>query len=324
MKLHAGNRARIILDTDLGSDCDDAGAIAVLHALAGMGEAEILACIYSSEKNRFGAGCLSAINHYYRRDDIPIGASAEHEVGDPRNDFLEAIARDQERFGHPVVSREDVSDLVSVYRRALAHSPDQSVRIVSIGHTKGPFSLLKSGECSASPLNGRQLVEQKVKEWIAMGGEFPVEKNPGWNFGRNGSARYSKQVVEEWPTPIVFCGYEVGKTILTGRSLQSTPDDNPVREAYKRWENALHDQRPSWDQAAVLFAVRGLASYWKLARGKCRIDGDGRTSWEDQHDGPHAYLVRRVPSEHLSEVIGELMALPPKRGGGLKRRQGDP
>jgi hypothetical protein len=39
---------RIIFDTDIGSDCDDAGALAVLHKLADKGEAKILGVIYVS------------------------------------------------------------------------------------------------------------------------------------------------------------------------------------------------------------------------------------------------------------------------------------
>ena len=38
----AAEPVRVILDTDLSSDVDDVGAVAVLHALADAGEAEIL------------------------------------------------------------------------------------------------------------------------------------------------------------------------------------------------------------------------------------------------------------------------------------------
>ena len=34
---------RIIYDTDLGGDCDDAGTLAMLHRLCDLGEAELLA-----------------------------------------------------------------------------------------------------------------------------------------------------------------------------------------------------------------------------------------------------------------------------------------
>ena len=36
---------KIIFDTDMAGDCDDAGALAVLNALADRGEAEILALV---------------------------------------------------------------------------------------------------------------------------------------------------------------------------------------------------------------------------------------------------------------------------------------
>ncbi len=43
--LPASEPVRVILDTDMASDCDDAGALAVLNALADCGEAEIVAVV---------------------------------------------------------------------------------------------------------------------------------------------------------------------------------------------------------------------------------------------------------------------------------------
>jgi hypothetical protein len=287
--------------------------LAVLHALADLGEAEILACIYSSERNTYGAGCMSAINHYYGRPGIPIGVSRDGEVGDPRNDFLEAIACDTSTYRHDVITNEDASDLVTVYREALASSPDGSVTIISIGHTKGLYSLLQSGADRSSLLQGWELVRRKVLRWVAMAGQFPAEVRPSWNFGANGAARYSQALVTMWPTPIVFSGYEVGKEIVTGRSLRHTPLANPVREAYRLWENALETGRASWDQTAVLYAVRGLADCWSLRHGACQVDDLGTTSWTSDTNGPHAYLVAERPAEDLALLIDGLMASAPKR-----------
>lgn len=313
MSLPTDSPVRVILDTDMGSDCDDAGAMAVLHALADRGEAEILACIYSSEKNPFGPGCIAAINQYYGRGEIPIGAARGDEVGDPRNDFLEAIACDTTRYLHRIRTRDDVPDQVAVYRRALASSPDRSVTIVSIGHTKGLMALLQSGPCECSSANGRELAALKVKEWVVMGGAFPVEERPGWNFGANGAARYSRSLVAEWPGTIVFSGYEVGSDIMTGPCLLGTPDDNPVKTAYRLWDNALENGRASWDQTAVLYAVRGAAEDWELCRGHCAVGDDGCSTWRADERGPHAYLVKRRSAESLARVIGDLMAMPPSR-----------
>ena len=74
---------KVIFDTDMGSDCDDVGALALLHQYANEGKADILACIYSSGKIPYGAGVIDAINHYYHRPGIPIGAAYDSLVGDP-------------------------------------------------------------------------------------------------------------------------------------------------------------------------------------------------------------------------------------------------
>ena len=47
----------VIFDTDMANDCDDAGALAVLNALADKGEARILAVVTNRKcpSNRFGS-----------------------------------------------------------------------------------------------------------------------------------------------------------------------------------------------------------------------------------------------------------------------------
>src|SRR5580698_7640820 len=62
----------VILDTDMGSDVDDVGAVAVLHALANRGEARILA-MGVSIKNEWTPLCLDALNAYFHRPEIPLG-----------------------------------------------------------------------------------------------------------------------------------------------------------------------------------------------------------------------------------------------------------
>ena len=65
---------KIIFDTDMGSDCDDVGALTLVHVYADQGKAEILGCIYSSGKIPYGVGIIDAINTYFGRPDIPVGA----------------------------------------------------------------------------------------------------------------------------------------------------------------------------------------------------------------------------------------------------------
>jgi hypothetical protein len=44
-------------------------------------------------------------------------------------------------------------------------------------------------------------------------------------------------------------------------TICSLPTDNPVRKAYETIYNGING-RDSWDQCAVVHAVRGLAGYW--------------------------------------------------------------
>ncbi len=69
-----GRSVSIIFDTDIGTDVDDAGALAILHILADQGKAEILATM-SANQNRWCAPAIDVINTYYGRGDIPIGSS---------------------------------------------------------------------------------------------------------------------------------------------------------------------------------------------------------------------------------------------------------
>ncbi|HCK98981.1 MAG TPA: hypothetical protein DHW42_02585, partial [Candidatus Marinimicrobia bacterium] len=55
---------KIIYETDMCADVDDAGGLAILHALANNGEAEILAVCFN-EVHSYGAPAIDAINTWY-------------------------------------------------------------------------------------------------------------------------------------------------------------------------------------------------------------------------------------------------------------------
>ena len=96
----------LIVDTDLSTDVDDAGALCVAHALADRGEATLLAILHNSGLAA-GVGAISAINHYYRRDDVPIGAyTGVIGVGDvgPHN-FVDPLVAE---FPGPVTNSSQV------------------------------------------------------------------------------------------------------------------------------------------------------------------------------------------------------------------------
>ena len=296
----------IILDTDMATDCDDAGAMAVLHTLASAGEARIAAIVVNN-KDPDSVGAVAAINAFYGRLDIPLGAYQGDAVGAPAGDFVHALAVDTAAYGHVIRSRTEAPSALAVYRRTLAGLPDGSGVIVSIGHLNNLHDLLRSAPDEHSPLSGVDLVRQKVAHVVMMAGDYPAGKEH--NFFARGSDAVSAAVVNDWPTPVLFSGYTLGVALMTGPGLAVLPEWHPVRRAY-----ALHPckpieyGRPSWDQTAVLAAVRGPGCLWRLSEpGFNRVAVDGSNVWESRPDGRHVYLIERDTSARVSAKIERLM-----------------
>lgn len=75
-----------------------------------------------------------------------------------------------ENYPSAVKNSTQVPTAVQVYRKALAASPDGSVRIASIGITTNMRDLVQSAADEHSPLDGRALIAQKVAEIVWMDG----------------------------------------------------------------------------------------------------------------------------------------------------------
>jgi inosine-uridine nucleoside N-ribohydrolase len=317
------NPVKIILDTDLGPDSDDAGALAVLHALSMKGEAEILA-IMCSTKNPWCAPCADAINTYYHRPDIPVGTlkgegspgGSEQWYGDSFNGYIAGYFENDIRHG------EYAPDAILLYRRLLFDQPDSSVHIVVTGPLTNIRDLLVSNSDQLSVLNGPTLIKKKVKYLTVMGGTYPEGSES--NFMADPAA--TKFVVENWPTQIIFSGYEIGEDLLTGQRLgEETTEDNPVRLAYHLWDLQFarrfeKDFDPetgiwphsSYDQTAILFAARGLEDYWTAhSTGYNHIYEDGSNQWRQDIDKDHSYMIEKMPRKVLAQLIEDLMVMTP-------------
>jgi hypothetical protein len=303
---HSAEPVPIIFDTDLGSDVDDAGAVAVLHALADRGEARILA-MGVSVAHPWSAPCLDALNTYYGRPDIPIGMLKGPGIDDGCK-YAQPIAAE---FPHDLKSAAEAPDVVRLYRQILAKQPDASVVLVTVGFLTNVANLLDSPGDEASGLTGGELVRQKVRLWVCMGGGFPT----GQEYNLMRDAATARQAVANWPRPIVFSGFEIGEPIQTGAALRGTSENNPVRRAYQLFNDL--ENRSSWDQTAVLYAVRGpagkLADVWDLhTGGTIEILPDGSNRWQDMPERNHAYLERKQPSDEVAKTIEGLMVQPPR------------
>lgn len=299
----------IIFDTDIGPDYDDVGALAMLHAFADAGECELLATIASNDYPNI-VPVLSVINTYFNRPNLPIGMVHGKSVQLPAWQKWDSVL--VSKYPHKLISNQQAEDAVSLYRKLLAAQPDGSVTIVTVGFITNMANLLKSAPDTYSPLDGTALVKKKVAKLISMAGGFPTFKE----FNVEKDAHASQYAFQHWPTEIYFTGWEIGKDIFSGIPLvRSSIQHSPIKDVFtisipKSKEDA--NGRKSWDQTAVLMAVRGVEKHYTLVPGKIIVHPDGRNEWNANASG-HFYVVPKTPVKEVEKIINDLMMHQPMR-----------
>ena len=328
----------LIIDTDLSVDVDDVGALCISHALADLGEANILAIVHDTGLET-GVGGVSVINRYYRRANIPVGAYRGI-VGTPPVDGLDhtdaywthntrGVYVDRLVSGFPshVKNSSQVPDAVTTYKDALRTAEPHSVTVVSIGHATVLVELLRTA-------SGRSLIEQKVVRMVMMGGWHHPKRDNGpdawhprveWNFGGCGGGcgaydllgSITNQTLTMWPStvPITFVGFEAAVDIHTGLAI-TYGSYTPCSAAYSDYCGAMGfpwcdyslGGRASWDPLAVLIAVRpDRYAYLNLTReyGAFSVDGlTGASEWAQIAASKDSIIV--VPADIRREMAHEI------------------
>ena len=295
----------LIFDTDMAPDYDDVGALAMLHAMADSGEVNILATV-ASNKCETAVPCIEVINTYFGRPAIPLGAVKGE--GPDKSTWHKGLRWTDElpaRYPHRVKSTSASDDAVEVYRKVLSGMPDGSVTIVTVGFFTNLKNLLLSKPDQISPLTGKELIKAKVKLLVSMAGKFPEGKE----FNVEVDTKSSQQVFREWPTPILLSGFEIGEQILTGKKLAATGQTgSPVIDTFTMClPQDDPNGRNSWDETAVLVAVRGASNYFDTEQGTMTVLDDGSNQWEKSISGMHARLLFKMPKDQLTEIIENMM-----------------
>ena len=279
----------IILDTDMTYDVDDVGALATLHALADLGEIEILGVAYN-EIHRSGVAAIQVINAWYGREHIPVAGYTGPLHKPDKSKYLDQVATMGGSIPKPTTDSATI-----LYRRLLKESEDHSVVIVSVGFLNNLDSLLAED---------RDLVARKVKQLVVMAGI----RNDQFNFVRHNLVAASQRVLENWPTPLVVVDY--GGDVMTGEVLSSAPSANPVRKAYESWFDGSIAGRSSWDQVAVLYAARGETGHFKQSPLEEGLLSNGYT-WT--LDGTHrSYVEPTQKRDYYVREIERLMGKTPE------------
>lgn len=267
----------IIIDTDMGFDVDDVGAVCLGNALQMEGHAKIIAIVHNTGCS-IGIGGVSAINHFYGHDDdIILGAwkgrygkncDKHYEGTFGQDQYLSTVIR---KTGGPIKNASMVMSGTDAYRKALSAALDGSVNIASIGMPTNIRDLLNSSADQFSSLSGQELVAKKVAKVVFMDGGYNfgcAAGNIGPPYDCEGSAM---DVLNDMPPNVrmVFSTKGSSPPIYTGKGLQQYhPPNSPCREAYKHWccnpngEDGTHG-RLSWDPITVMIATLDVGSVFE-------------------------------------------------------------
>jgi hypothetical protein len=304
----------IIVDTDMASDVDDVGALALINDFMCQGECKLIA-VCTNVRNGDSGAVAHAIDAYYGHADVPVGSfqgegAKTASILDPvpagigyhgpgRQDGSHYTVAIHKQFDPDFPTDDKLPTGVDVYRKVLAAAPDDSVVIVSVGLMQNFQDIIQSQPDSVSDLSGLDLIKKKVHELVIMSNTSPED---GY-------------FLAKWPTRILWTT-DAGSYVGTGQSLINTPENNPVRVAYGLFgdspeHNALKDSRASWDLTAAWLAVRGVGDFWAVLPGRQQYINDITKTPFAPHPTESTITVK-MPVEQVAKIMNVELARPPK------------
>lgn len=287
----------VIFDTDIGSSTDDLFALEMLYRYEEEGRCKLLGVVVDRE----GEDCAAVadvMNTYFGHANVPIGLVRKGISNPPVWIDYKALPTYTTDGGEPlfqstVTDYSSLPDGWQLYRRLLATQPDHSVSICSVGFVTALADLLTSEGDDISPLNGVELVRQKVKSLYIMGGVFGESIEPDFNFAQG--ITFAQTFFSLWPKEIdiLFSPMEVGQEVEYKPeqviSDISWTDVHPIKQVYMTCN--CNTGQKMWDPLVVVHAVEGDTSFSLSERGTVRLTPQAETIFTPSATGNCRYQL---------------------------------
>lgn len=312
---------RLIFDTDMGNDIDDAMALAMIHSLEARGACKLLA-VTSTKDHPKSVAYIDALNTFCGKPDIPIGAVRNGVTPKPGKYLQVADETNPDGslvYPHDLRSGEDAPEAVALLRKTLAAQPDHSVAIVQVGFFTNLARLLKSEPDEFSKLAGPELVAKKVKSLVIMAGAFQTIRDNTRHLEYNVKMDIppAQEFARNWTAPLIWSGFEIG--IAAAYPWQSIMEDfnyaerHVIKESYLAYVPQHPHDRPTWDLTAVLAAVYPDRGYFDYSvPGKVVVEDDSATRFIPNKKGKHKFLImNEVQTARVREAFVQLCSEPP-------------
>ena len=299
----------VILDTDIGPDCDDVGALAVLFSYAKEKGVNVLG-VCNCTSNQYGTATIDAIREYCNYPEFALGAYS-------KTGFYEDHLKYNKYVAENYSSKYKKGKLeylphVDFYRSLLSNAEDDSVVVITIGMFNAFADFLMSEGDKYSPLSGIELAKKKIHSVVSMAAVLPA----GREFNVICDYAASKFVFDNCPAPMYLSDFKLGYSIFTGYepSEAEKHENDPIFDSYQLY---THDRaRPgfnrSFDLTAVQFAFEGEGELYSLGEsGKLeffneapdRLPHADATKFVPCGDGNIRFMIKNVSDEEIAASL---------------------
>lgn len=307
----------IILDTDLASDVDDVGDLAMVAQACLTGKARCLAMIAGNLHPNGATGIKVLLDYALPGHNILVG---QYNGGT----LSAASAYNGSAYLDQIVSRfgqgtKTFGNHINVVRQALAYARPSSISYVMTGFGSVLADVLKSGPDSASPLNGAALFKAKVKAIYWEAGSFPIQTGGDFNIAPDvAAAQYIVATMPGLGIPIFFSGGEIAGALVTGADritaappVGADPTISPFEYAFELFGYSATNQRNAWGNTSVWPAIYGIGPLFRVGgvNGTVTINANSNASWAAAPAAGQSYLSRLSPIAEATAAFNAGIAI---------------
>lgn len=286
--------SRIFLDTDIGPDCDDTAALAILLQLYREGRCQLIGATHCTG-SPYGLATIDSICRFFETE-VPLGTCMDRSFLS-KGSALRYTVSVHDNFRHSWPAADPQPDCVKTLIDVLEKENDDSVTMVAIGPLNNLARYLQDPATS-------RLMHSKVARLVLMAGAFALPGHVEWNIAMD--VRAARIVASEWEKEILWAPFESAMNVLVGESLRGK--NNPVAMAYRIFtEGGM--LRPAWDLACVTCAVLGAEGpYCWSEPGTVMLDEKGLTTFTPDENGKHRCLRLSGTNEEAAAYLEALLA----------------
>lgn len=278
--------------------------LAFLYGLEGKRESRV-ASIAVTENSLGAAAFADAVFRFYQLGPLPnanrvlpIGLAADRPLP-PDPAPVKAVFKRVDEKGEPLYKTgmrrvSDTAEVTALMRNSLAYFEDGWVAVV----LSAPATYLaRILDYAGTP----DLIKAKVRTTIVSECKQDVAA--------------MRRVLAEWPSPIVFCGRDVGEALpYPGACIEQDfawTNAHPVVDFYRSAGPMPYDTQAQ-DLAAVLYAVRPGAGFFQISSGSIEVLDDGGMRFLESVEGKHQRMaVDLAKKDQILAVLREVVSAKP-------------